>query len=124
MLNDPRTVTPDDDVAFDTERHLYFAPGGEMDDRELLEKAARAAGVEVKTVIGDTFWLADGVTWNPLTDDADRYRLARQLGISIDFEDCCAWKRLASGRLIQEFWGGDCGTEAHAVVRAAAAMCH
>lgn len=103
-----------------------------MTDRELLELAAKAAGVSggwrEKTAadgypayscgIGDVGRLLP--LWNPLTDDGDRYRLAKHLGISIDFQDCCAWKRLANGELIQEFWGGECGDEAHAVVRAAA----
>lgn len=85
-----------------------------MTDRELLELAARA--------VNGGAWhpLTHAKPWNPLTDDGDRYRLAKHLGISIDFEDCCAWKRLATGKLIQEFWGGECGDEPHAVVRVAA----
>ncbi|WP_257757334.1 hypothetical protein [Burkholderia glumae] len=100
-----------------------------MTDKELLELAAKAAAivgtyVRVHQAYGDQ-WVEGidtgaPVFWNPLTDDGDRYRLAKHLGISIDFSDCCAWKRFTSGRLIQEFWGGDCGDEAHAVVRAAA----
>jgi len=95
-----------------------------MEDKELLELAAKAAGLEFsyknefaggKIKTGDcTVW------WTPLHDDGDRYRLARTLGISIDFEDCCAWKRLPSGSLIQEYWGGECGDEANAIVRVAA----
>lgn len=102
-----------------------------MNDRELLESAAKAAGLvgtyaRVHQTYGDQW--ADGIDmggpvyWNPLTDDGDRYRLAKQLGIGIDFSDCCAWKRFPSGELIQEFWGGECGDEAHAIVRAAAEL--
>jgi hypothetical protein len=94
-----------------------------MTDRELLERAAKAVKLPECGWMGPAFMYVKDNTftdWNPLTDDGDRYRLARQLGINIDFGDSCAWKRLLSGRVIQEFWGGDCGDEAHAVVRAAA----
>lgn len=48
-------------------------------DCELLKLAAKAAGIEIKCVIGDTFWMPDGITWNPLTDDGDALRLAVML---------------------------------------------
>jgi hypothetical protein len=66
-----------------------------MTDRELLESAARAAGLTLR-------WIGDepsvpyspeeqerrgginGYMWNPLTDDGDAFRLAIQLGIMID----------------------------------------
>lgn len=99
-----------------------------MDDRELLELAARAA--EIETLWDETLsrlYIIDGEhiqgEFRPLTEDGDRYRLARTLGINLDFNECYAWKRLQSGDLIQEFWGGDTGVdEAHAIVRAAAAI--
>ena len=55
-----------------------------MDDRELLERAARAAGRSdwdhAPNIIGDE----GGPTfWNPLEDDGDALRLAVKLGISI-----------------------------------------
>jgi hypothetical protein len=50
------------------------------DDRELLEKAAKAAGIDGKQ---DHYgvWIkgsydAGGTVWNPLTDDGDALRLA------------------------------------------------
>jgi hypothetical protein len=55
-------------------------------DREFLELAAKAAGVElngaslVPIYMGPEGW----VQWNPLTDDGDALRLAVNLGISID----------------------------------------
>ncbi len=70
--------------------------GEEMTDRELLELAAKAAGIEVvewrdsamtdggfgamltKGGIGSRTW------WNPLTDDGDALRLAVKLGVIID----------------------------------------
>lgn len=63
------------------------APGGQaVPDRELLERAARAAGMEGCVVDYDdrTVFLEDGrpasVEWNPLTDDGDAFRLAVKLG--------------------------------------------
>jgi hypothetical protein len=54
-----------------------------MTDRELLELAAKAASIELTSMIGETFWKPDGVTWNPLTDDADALRLAVSLGLKL-----------------------------------------
>jgi len=61
-------------------------------DRELLEKAAKAAGIEHEGEAGD--WLAGRgnlallikgtqKVWNPLTDDGDALRLAVKLGFSL-----------------------------------------
>lgn len=51
-----------------------------MSDRELLELAAKAAGL----------WDAENgcidIPWNPLTDDGDALRLAVKLRISLIFE--------------------------------------
>jgi len=58
--------------------------------------------------------------WNPLIHEGERYRLARDLRMSIDFDDCYVCKRFPDHTLIQEFWGGECGDEAHAVLRVAA----
>lgn len=63
-----------------------------MTDRELLELAAKAAGVPLEA-IGDgkaTVWVG-GVNraftqWNPLTNDGDALRLAVSLQISIENE--------------------------------------
>jgi len=71
-----------------------------MTDRELLELAAKAAGIEVRR------WLPDGrpqvrcdthqlgPIWNPLTDDGDALRLAVKLGIGFwvgSFIAYCSW---------------------------------
>jgi hypothetical protein len=45
-----------------------------MTDRELLEKAAKAAGQE-RSAAGDLWSNARGALWNPLTDDGDALRL-------------------------------------------------
>jgi hypothetical protein len=54
-----------------------------MTDGELLELAAKAAGVECKkTPIG--FYLSDeDRNWNPLTDDGDALRLAVRLDLIV-----------------------------------------
>ena len=52
-----------------------------MTDRELLELAAKAAGL--KEGIGGAFWTEDGGVFDPLTDDGDALRLAVNLGLAI-----------------------------------------
>ena len=71
-----------------------------MTDRELLELAAKAAGIIVSTVEydGETHLVffdpndesGSEIDWNPLDNDADAFRLAVQLGITLDFDwfDC------------------------------------
>jgi hypothetical protein len=56
-----------------------------MTDREMLQLAAKAAGVELQD---DHYW-RDGfwTRWNPLTDDGDAFRLADKLQLNVDF--CC-----------------------------------
>ena len=64
-----------------------------MTDRELLELAAKAAGIEQganRADCGISTTLADGrhghlPRWNPLADDGDALRLAVELGININF---------------------------------------
>jgi hypothetical protein len=53
-----------------------------MSDRELLELAAKAAGIELSD---DHYW-RDGfwTRWSPLTDDGDALRLAVRLHFAID----------------------------------------
>jgi hypothetical protein len=91
-------------------------------DRKMIELAATAAGYEIArwTDNGDALLLV-GVQepWNPLADDGDRYRLAKKLGLCIDFTECTVYA-LVHHSLIQKYWGGDCGDEASAIVRAAA----
>jgi hypothetical protein len=69
-----------------------------MTDRELLEKAAKASGIEGEhrtehlCVDGDwmdvtAIFLADGMGWwNPLEDDGDALRLAAELGIDVTYK--------------------------------------
>ncbi|ATQ79151.1 hypothetical protein CR152_27715 [Massilia violaceinigra] len=57
-----------------------------MTDRELLELAAKAAGIvgQIKPTADGAMWLfRDGNSspWNPLTDDGDALRLAVKLNL-------------------------------------------
>jgi len=64
-----------------------------MTDRELLELAAKAAGIN-GWFIEDDEWLGTGITftdendcnqcWNPLTDDGDALRLAVKLEMEVN----------------------------------------
>jgi hypothetical protein len=94
-------------------------------DRELLELAAKASGVEIKCVIGDTFWTPDGLTWNPITDDADAFRLAVKLGLAVEIDNCDDATRVSEAGcdLIAKHMHFDGGPEAatrRAILRAAA----
>jgi hypothetical protein len=85
-----------------------------MTDRELLELAAKAAGIECeKTPIG--FYLSDeDRNWNPLTDDGDALRLAVKLRIRFAGmgERACAFIGL------REFWEDE-GSDPFAATRRA-----
>jgi hypothetical protein len=54
-------------------------------DRELLELAAKAAGIALHLPTENGAWLENevGVRWNPLTDDGDALRLAVKLGLLV-----------------------------------------
>jgi hypothetical protein len=71
-------------------------------DRELLELAAKAAGIDLAgwSEYRSAFWLGGSVVnqlmpWNPLTDDGDALRLAVKLRIAIRIDDpdavCAGW---------------------------------
>ena len=56
-----------------------------MNDRELLELAAKAAEVDFKFCrleLGGCL-RTDGIWWNPLTDDGDALRLAVKLNLAV-----------------------------------------
>lgn len=60
-----------------------------MTDRELLERAAKAAGIALMVGPflhnkGDGALCVGGNLWNPLTDDGDAFRLAMSLRINIE----------------------------------------
>lgn len=92
-----------------------------MNDKTLLELAAKAAGIEYGWQhIYDDY---EGSTsqkwdWDPLTDDGDRYRLAKKLKFVIDFElETCGVD--IDGEWVIFQWGGVLD-ESHAFVLAAA----
>ena len=101
-----------------------------MSDRELLEAAARAAGIELTdycTKVAICFYnRRTQAPWNPLTDDGDALRLAVKLGIELydshQYGKACAYLR----NPMLEFWE-NIGTDPYAatrraIVRAAAAL--
>ena len=105
--------------------------GNEMTDRELLENAAKAAGLEFAKwddELGAIYWphrspLTSCHLWNPLTDDGDALRLAVKLGIcfgpNLDGDMAVAFG--SDGRNITEEHGGDSyAATRRAIVRAAA----
>jgi len=98
-------------------------------DRELLELAAKAAGIEVVRAEIKGLWIAGGMGrhWNPLTDDGDALRLAVKLNMGISIP---VWKdnrvdvitfKLSSVNVIER--GQDAMANVRrAIVRAAAAI--
>ena len=68
-----------------------------MTDKELLELAAKAAGIEkdqwsdfyMMPTMPNGSLIAKTGGWNPLTDDGDALRLAVKLGI--DIGEACGW---------------------------------
>jgi hypothetical protein len=107
-----------------------------MNDRELLEAAARAAGIEGEyrtehlCVNGD--WLdvtaifaPDGFYWNSLTDDGDALRLAVTLGIMLDRATNRCWTFVAGMAIrgvCEEFYGSDPYAATRRAITRAAAM--
>ena len=103
----------------------------EMSDRELLELAAKAAGLRIVdrshpvTLYVDSDGCKGGVRWNPLTDDGDALRLAVRLGMRLSTN---LHHRFVTVNDEQEFYdeskfGGVCdpdGVMRRAIVRAAA----
>lgn len=111
-------------------------------EREMLEFAAKAAGIDGKyNAVTEEFYLSEGEVdpsgkgrewWNPLTDDGDALRLAVKLGISIfppqvpeqqgDF--AVASLPGDDGNWVQEFIknGDPYAATRRAIVRAAAAI--
>lgn len=96
-----------------------------MTDREMLEAAAKAVGEKVppRFYPDGSAVLLSGQRWNPLTDSADRYRLARACRLVIDFDGGeVRWYQDAEEvpRTLRWMPGGNEEIEARAIVRAAA----
>jgi hypothetical protein len=62
---------------------LKFMEQTDLSDRELLEFAAKAAGI-LYLVPYKEEWLASKDAWNPLNDDGDAFRLLVKLGFNIE----------------------------------------
>ena len=94
-----------------------------MTDKELLEKAAKAAGIEILywSEISEGFKLKNVlVYWNPLTDDGDALRLAVKLGLQVSERVSEVWR---DGKETAYFFEDDVDPYAatrRAIVRAAA----
>lgn len=101
-----------------------------MNDEELLELAAKAAGIEDELDFeSDTvYWRVGGLDWNPLADDGDALRLAVKLGFRITHDEYETYRRQKQVRvqfsLIRNLWedytDDPCAATRRAIVRAAA----
>ena len=91
-----------------------------MTDRELLELAAKAAGVELKY---DTFGQSENADrvycyWNPLEDDGEALQLAVQLGFVVEPGKC--WHSHYGPVFGEDVLMGVMAATRRAIVRAAA----
>lgn len=110
-------------------------------DRELLELAAKAAGIDgawheiYGTEVGQDACGISAVAaprwgdklWDPLTDDGDALRLAVKLQLWLHVEEYGASARRAGGAWIgceAHIHGGIEAAARRAIVRAAAALAH
>ena len=98
-----------------------------MTDRELLELAAKAAGIELwhEDVFtnGLTHKVSDNgvLCWNPLTDDGDALRLAVKLLFEIDMDRRSIAIRHQTGvKILRAFNNDPYAATRRAIVRAAA----
>ena len=98
-------------------------------DRELLELAAKAAGIEgeIKKTFGG--WLCvmrkNGHAWQPMHDDGDALRLAVDLDFDIELTEDAAWAGGINSQNHQLYeWHRNCKYAAtrRAIVGAAASI--
>jgi hypothetical protein len=101
-----------------------------MTDRELLEAAAKAAGIDITIMAlsGPNIISGSdaGKLWNPLTDDGDALGLAVKLGLAVSVEFRVGSTAVLWGPpmgTVREFHGEDPhAATRRAIVRAAAAI--
>ena len=102
-----------------------------MTDRELLEKAAKAAGYKVRAV-GDGnahghvgfYTEPDSLWWNPLADDGDAFRLAvkMKMRIGVGQVEWLGSEYVGEFSEEEDIEADPCAATRLAIVRAAAAM--
>jgi hypothetical protein len=99
-----------------------------MEDRELLELAAKAAGIKhpggEHCINGPAVWDCGALRWwRPLTDDGDALRLAAGLCLNVLSSEACVVAEDEKGvECIEYFYGPEDYTSGwrRAIVRAAA----
>lgn len=99
-----------------------------MDDKELLERAAKAAGYGELRILDDSSIIVNSRRWNPLADDGDALRLAVKLGIDISFMLANAVAQTITGigehdtvvETHEQIYPDSCAATRRAIVRAAA----
>jgi hypothetical protein len=94
-----------------------------MDDRELLELAAKAAGIKhpggEHCINGPAVWDCEALRWwRPLTDDGDALRLAVRLGFTVEPGRC--WHSHYGPAFGEDVLDGELKSTRRAIVRAAA----
>jgi hypothetical protein len=109
----------------DRQARIVAGEGKDMTDREMLELAAKAAGMRV--IWPNEAVLPDGrsIRWNPLTDDGDALRLAVKLKLAFATwgSGACVVVFLhgGRGRIVEPHYGDDPERATRrAIVRAAA----
>ena len=95
-----------------------------MNDRELLELAAKAAGYRVCHFASDSIYVADDVKhtrfyWRPLSDDGDALRLAVKLYM-FDGSLCDLFLKFRLEEVLNDSDRSDEEIARRAIVRAAA----
>lgn len=101
-----------------------------MNDREMLELAAKAAGIRLGEFWTPFLGRHHAQAWNPLTDDGDALRLAVKLGMEVYIDthpegcECTEVKTFAPHPdwIIINHEGNPSAATRHAIVRAAAAI--
>jgi hypothetical protein len=98
-----------------------------MTDHELLNLAAKAAGIELQAFYHPArgVFPVSGGSWNPLTDDAEALQLAVQLKMSMlldsrGFRGSMTWVRAGETEKTQHHDGDPYAATRRAIVRAAA----
>lgn len=99
-----------------------------MNDKELLELAAKATGYQVEYInatAGGYFWFpANGQKWNPLTDDGDEARLEAALNLHVSWMPAIeqVWVGKADMEFVEHFGTDKQAARRLAGVRAAAEL--